>query len=68
MNSYRELIVWQQAIRLAIEANKITNKFPVSEFSRKHRQEYAQFLRISFSSGAELEILLLLSKELGFAS
>ena len=36
-------------------------------FTRKHRKEYAQFISIAFSSGAELETQLLLSKELKFA-
>lgn len=36
-------------------------------YSRKHRKEYAQFTAIAFSSGAELETQLLLSKSLKFA-
>ena len=35
-------------------------------YSRGHRQEYIQFLRTAFASGAELETQILLSKELGF--
>ena len=35
-------------------------------FARKHRQEYLQFLRIAFGSGAELETQLIISKRLGF--
>lgn len=35
-------------------------------YSRSHRQEYLQFLRIAFASGAELETQLLLAKELDF--
>lgn len=35
-------------------------------YTREHRQEYLQFLRIGFASGAELETQLMLSKELEF--
>jgi len=35
-------------------------------YSRKSRQEYIQFVRIAFGSGAELETQLLLSKDLEF--
>lgn len=34
--------------------------------ARGYRQEYIQFLKIAFASGAELETQLLLSKELKF--
>lgn len=37
-------------------------------YTRGYRQEYLQFLRTSFASGAELETQLLLSKELKFIS
>src|SRR3989344_6542243 len=33
-------------------------------YARRHRQEYTQFVRISFASGAELETLLLIAKKL----
>jgi four helix bundle protein len=33
-------------------------------YTRKHRQEYVQFLRIAFASGAELETLLIIAKKL----
>jgi len=36
-------------------------------YSRKHRQEYTQFIRIAFGSGAELETQLILAKKLKFA-
>ncbi|MEK7554408.1 MAG: four helix bundle protein [Patescibacteria group bacterium] len=36
-------------------------------FTRKHRQEYVQFIRIAFASGAELETHLVIAKKLGFA-
>ena len=35
-------------------------------YARKHKKEYIQFLRIAFGSGAELETLLVISKNLGF--
>ena len=35
-------------------------------YSRKHRQEYTQFIRIAFGSGAELETQIIISKKLGF--
>ncbi len=34
--------------------------------TRYHKQEYAQFLRIAFASGAELETQLIISKSLDF--
>ena len=36
-------------------------------YSRKHRQEYIQFLKVAFGSGAELETQLTIAKELNFA-
>ncbi len=36
-------------------------------YTRKHKQEYIQFLRISFASGAELETLILIGKKLRLA-
>jgi len=36
-------------------------------YSRKHRQEYLQFLRIAFSSGAELETQLIIARKLNLA-
>ena len=35
-------------------------------FARKHRQEYCQFIRIAFASGAELETHLTIARELKF--
>ena len=35
-------------------------------YTRKHRQEYKQFIRIAYGSGAELETQLLISKQLKF--
>lgn len=35
-------------------------------YSRKHRQEYSQFIRVAFGSGAELETQLLIAKKLKF--
>lgn len=37
-------------------------------YTRKHKQEYVQFLRISFASGAELETLIFLAKKINFVS
>lgn len=37
-------------------------------YTRKHKQEYIQFLRTSFASGAELETLILIAKKLCLAS
>jgi len=37
-------------------------------YARKHRQEYIQFIRIAFASGAELETLLFLAEKLGFVT
>lgn len=36
-------------------------------YTRKHRQEYAQFVRIAFASGAELETLVVIAKKLNLA-
>jgi len=36
-------------------------------YARKHRQEYIQFSRISFSSGAELETQIIIAKRLKLA-
>lgn len=36
-------------------------------YTRKHRPEYTQFIRIAFASGAELETLLLIAKKLCLA-
>lgn len=33
-------------------------------YTRRHRQEYIQFLRIAFASGAELETLLIIANKL----
>lgn len=35
-------------------------------YTRKHRAEYVQFVRIAFGSGAELETFLILTEELGY--
>ncbi|MBI5079466.1 four helix bundle protein [Candidatus Wolfebacteria bacterium] len=37
-------------------------------YSRKHRQEYIQFIRIAFGSGAELETQIIIAKRLKLAS
>ncbi len=37
-------------------------------YARKHRQEYIQFLRIAYGSGAELETHIIIAKKLGFIS
>ena len=37
-------------------------------FTRKHRQEYAQFIRVAFASGAELETQIVIAKNLKFTS
>lgn len=36
-------------------------------YTRKHRQEYTQFIRIAFGSGAELETQLIIAKKLKLA-
>jgi len=35
-------------------------------YTRKHRAEYAQFVRIAFGSGAELETHLFIAQKLGY--
>ena len=83
---YKDLIVWQKAKQLAVEAYRLTGKFPASEiygitaqirraavsipsniaegYRRNHKKEQAQFLRIAFGSGAELETQMEISKEI----
>lgn len=36
-------------------------------YSRKHRQEYIQFVKVAFGSGAELETQVIIAKKLGLA-
>ncbi len=36
-------------------------------YARKHRQEYVQFMRIAFASGAELETQVIIAKKLYLA-
>ena len=37
-------------------------------YTRRHKQEYTQFIRTAFASGAELETHLLIAKRLDFLS
>ncbi|MCX6702601.1 MAG: four helix bundle protein [Candidatus Wolfebacteria bacterium] len=37
-------------------------------YARRHTKEYAQFVNIAFSSGAELETQLVISEELGYVN
>ena len=37
-------------------------------YSRRHRQEYIQFIKVAFGSGAELETQIIIAKRLGFTS
>ena len=37
-------------------------------YSRRHRQEYIQFIKIAFGSGAELETQFVIAKQLGYAN
>ena len=37
-------------------------------YCRKHRQEYAQFIRIAFASAGELETHIIIAKKLGFTT
>ena len=37
-------------------------------YTRKHRQEYAQFIRVAFASGAELETQLIIAKNLNLTA
>jgi len=86
VNSYKDLIVWQKAIKLVIAIYKLTDKYPKEEIygitsqirrcavsvpsniaegrSRGTRKDFAQFLRIAFGSGAELETQIEISKKL----
>ena len=90
MKSYKELIVWQKAMKFCKELYLITDKFPKNELygltsqlrrasvaipsniaegqRRGHKAEYIQFIRIAFSSGAEVETQLLLSLDINYLS
>ncbi len=69
MKTYKELIVWQKSFDLAIDIYTATKKFPKEELfegnTRGGTKEYVQFLRIAYSSAAELENQLLISEKLG---
>lgn len=90
MQAYKDLVVWQKSVLLAVKIYQVTEKFPKSEIYgltsqmrravvaipsniaegslRGHKNEYIQFLRVSFSSGGELETQLLVSLKIGFIS
>jgi len=86
IHTYKDLIVWQKAMDLAVEIYEITEKYPKEEIYgltsqmrrssvsipsniaegryRGTKKDYANFLRIAYSSGAELETQIHLSKRL----
>jgi len=86
VSSYKELIVWQKAMRLVVVVYELTRNYPKEEIygltsqirrcavsipsniaegrSRGTKKELAQFLRIAFGSGAELETQIEISKRL----
>lgn len=90
LHSYKDLIVWQKAVELAVAIYALTEKFPKTEqFGlisqmrrasvsipsniaegrfRGSRKDFTQFLRIAYSSGAELETQIEVSKRLSFGT
>lgn len=78
LNSYQQLKVWQKSIELVKEelygitgqSRRAVISIPsnvAEDYTRKHRREYVQFTRVTFASGAELETLLLIAKQLKLA-
>jgi four helix bundle protein len=86
VESYKELIVWQKAIKLVIVIYELTEQFPKEEQygltsqirraavsipsniaegrCRGTKNDYVQFLRIAYGSGAELETQIEIAKHL----
>jgi len=86
IHSYKELIVWQKSMDLAVAVYELTKNYPKEEVYgltsqmrrcsvsipsniaegryRGTKKDYAKFLRIAYSSGAELETQINLSKRL----
>lgn len=86
IKSYKDLIVWQKSLLLAIETYNLTEKFPreeiyglTSQMRRSAisipsniaegrgggtRKDFAQFLRVSLGSCAELETQFEIAKQL----
>ncbi|OGD23535.1 hypothetical protein A2Z10_00585 [Candidatus Azambacteria bacterium RBG_16_47_10] len=86
VHSYKDLIVWQKSVELAVMIYDLVERFPKEEIYglvsqmkrsavsipsniaegryRATRNDYAHFLRISFSSGAELETQIEIAKRL----
>ena len=88
IQSYKDLVVWQQSVQLTIDVYEITKRFPKNELygltsqlrrgavsiasniaegrNRGSKEEFVQFLRIAYSSGAEVETQIEISKRLGY--
>lgn len=86
--SYKDLIVWQKSMGLAIEIYNLTEKFPRTEIygltsqmrraaisipsniaegrKRGSKKDFRQFLIVAYSSGAELETQLEITRNLSF--
>lgn len=86
ISSYKDLIVWQKSMDLAVGIYELTENYPKEEIYgitsqmrrssvsvpsniaegryRGTKKDYANFLRIAYSSGAELETQIQLSKRL----
>ena len=79
IESYRDLIVWQQAMDLAVSIYETTRAWPkgaatsvpadIAEgYGRESRASYQQFLRIAQGSLKELETHLLIAQRVGITS
>ncbi|MBI4118652.1 MAG: four helix bundle protein [Parcubacteria group bacterium] len=86
LNSYKDLIVWQKSVKLALLIYELTEKFPKEEIYgltsqirrsaisipsniaegrfRGTKNDFVQFLRVAYSSGAELETQIEISRNL----
>ena len=60
MHNYKKLDVWNRAVEFATQIYSMTKNFP--------KEEFRQFLNISFGSCSEIETQLIISYKLGYLS
>ena len=88
--SYRDLVVWQKSVSLALNVYRLTSSFPREErygvtaqirraavsvscniaegYGRASRGEYLNQLSVARGSANEVETLLIISQQLGYAT